>query len=166
MPDLALLITMALTGDHPLTGPLPAQVLDPVPRTDPVRASVAGISGLLDDLDGDTRNVLLTFARIWTTHATGRIKSKDAAADWVLAQLPPERRPALEHVRQLCLNCPYSEETWSDALRVQVRPLVDRVLAEIDRLVHPARPESLSGYGTSQPAQSRSWSPGSGNVGA
>ncbi|KOG61006.1 aminoglycoside nucleotidyltransferase ANT9 [Streptomyces sp. NRRL F-3307] len=134
MPDLALLITMALNGDRPRTGPRPAQVLDPVPRADLIRASVAGIPGLLDGLDSDTRNVLLTFARIWTTLATGQIKSKDAAADWALAQLPPEHRPALEHARQLYLNCPYAEESWSDALQAQVRPHVDRVLAEIDRL--------------------------------
>ncbi|MDH6493941.1 putative nucleotidyltransferase [Streptomyces sp. SAI-149] len=134
MPDLALLITMALAGDHPLTGPRPADALDPVPQTDLIRASVAGIPGLLDDLDSDTRNVLLTFARIWTTLATGQIKSKDAAADWALAQLPPELRPVLEHARQLYLDCPYSEESWSDALRAQVRPHVDHVLAEINRL--------------------------------
>ncbi|MFJ8545332.1 aminoglycoside adenylyltransferase family protein [Streptomyces sp. NPDC093586] len=135
MPDLALLITMTLAGDRPLTGPRPAQVLDAVPQADLVRASVAGIPGLLDDLDGDTRNVLLTFARIWTTLATGRIESKDAAADWVLARLPPEHRPVLEHSRQLYLTCSYSEESWSDALRAQVRPHVDHVLTEIDRLL-------------------------------
>jgi streptomycin 3"-adenylyltransferase len=45
MPDLALLITMTLTGDHPLTGPRPAQVHAPVPRADLVRARVAGIPG-------------------------------------------------------------------------------------------------------------------------
>ncbi|MFF5359777.1 aminoglycoside adenylyltransferase family protein [Streptomyces scabiei] len=134
MPDLALLIAMVLSGDHPLTGPRPAEVLDPVPQADLVRASVAGIPSLLDDLDSDTRNVLLTFARIWTTLATGQIKPKDAAADWALAQLPPEHRPALAHARQLYLDCLYSEESWSDALRAQVRPLADLVLAEIDRL--------------------------------
>jgi streptomycin 3"-adenylyltransferase len=134
MPDLALLITMTLTGDHPLTGRRPAQVLDPVPRADLVRASVAGIPGLLDDLRSDTRTVLLTFARIWSTLATGRIKPKDAAADWAPAQLPPEHRAALEHARQLYLDCPYSEESWSDALRARVGPHVDHVVAEIDRL--------------------------------
>ncbi|MFI0976181.1 aminoglycoside adenylyltransferase family protein [Streptomyces sp. NPDC021093] len=134
LPDLALLITMALTGDRPLAGPPPTQVFDPVPRSDLVRASVAGIPDLLDDLDGDTRNVLLTFARIWTTLATGRIRPKDVAADWALAQLPPEHRPVLEHARQLYLNCRYSEESWSETLQTQVRPHVDRVLAEIDGL--------------------------------
>ncbi|MFD9002983.1 aminoglycoside adenylyltransferase family protein [Streptomyces sp. NPDC059582] len=134
MPDLAPLITMALAGKHPLDGPPLSQVLDPVPHGDLIRAVVAGIPGLLDTLDGDTRNVLLTFARVWTTLATGRITTKDAAADWALARLPPEHRPPLEHARQLYLDCRYSEESWSDELRARVRPHVDRVLAEIDRL--------------------------------
>lgn len=135
MPDPALLTNMTPTGDHPLTGPRPAQVLDPVPHTDLVRASAAGIPGLLDELDGDTRNVLLTLARIWTTLATGQIKSKDAAADWALAHLPPTHRAALKHARRLYLDCPYSAETWSDALRAQVRPQADRMLTEINRLL-------------------------------
>ncbi|KOV13278.1 nucleotidyltransferase [Streptomyces sp. XY431] len=134
MPDLALLITMALAGDRPLAGPPPARVLDPVPHTDLVRASVAGLPGLLDDLEGDTRNVLLTLARIWSTLATGRISSKDTAADWALARLPPEHRPVLAHARRLYLDCRYSEESWSGELRSRVRPHADRVLAEIDRL--------------------------------
>ncbi|WP_282687059.1 MULTISPECIES: aminoglycoside adenylyltransferase family protein [unclassified Streptomyces] len=134
MPDLALLISMTLTGDAPLTGPRPAQVLAPVPHADLVRASVAGIPELLDDLEGDTRNVLLTLARIWATLATGRIKSKDAAAGWAVGQLPPEHRAVLEYARQLYLTCSYAEESWSEALRTRVRPHVDRVLAEIDRL--------------------------------
>jgi streptomycin 3"-adenylyltransferase len=96
---------------------------------------VAGIPGLLSDLLDDTRNVLLTFARIWTTLATGEIKSKDAAADWALAQLPPEHRPVLEHAKQLYLTRRYSEEApWSDDLWAQVGPHVDLVLAEIGRL--------------------------------
>ncbi|MFE1437248.1 aminoglycoside adenylyltransferase domain-containing protein [Streptomyces sp. NPDC058739] len=64
----------------------------------------------------------------------GRIRSKDAAADRALAQLPPEHRAPLEHARQLYLNCPYSEESWSDDLQAQVRPHVNHVLAELDRL--------------------------------
>ncbi|MGY0007649.1 aminoglycoside adenylyltransferase family protein [Micromonospora sp. I033] len=136
MPDLALLVTMALAGDHPLTGPPPAQVLDPVPHADLVRATVAGIPGLLQALDDDTRNVLLTLARIWTTLATGQIRSKDAAADWALTRLPPAHRPVLDHARELYLHRRYTEETWSDELMAQVRPHADHVVAEIDRLHH------------------------------
>ncbi|WP_434975127.1 aminoglycoside adenylyltransferase domain-containing protein [Streptomyces collinus] len=62
-------------------------------------------------------------------------QSKDAAAGWALAQLPLEHRPALQHARQLYLDCPYSKESWSDALQARVRPHADHVLAELDRLV-------------------------------
>ncbi|MFJ4094308.1 aminoglycoside adenylyltransferase domain-containing protein [Kitasatospora sp. NPDC089913] len=134
MPDLALLITMVLAGDRPLAGPPPARVLDPVPHADLVRASLAGLPGLLDDLEQDTRNVLLTLARIWSTLATGRIDSKDTAADWALARLPSEHRAVLAHARRLYLDRRYSEESWSAELRSRVRPHADRVLAEIDRL--------------------------------
>ncbi len=134
MPDLALLVSMTRAGEHPLTGPGPTTVLDPVPRADLIHASVAGVPDLVANLDDDTRNVLLTFARIWATLATGEIRSKDAAADWALSRLPPEHRPVLEHTLHLYLHCSYAEEAWSEALRAQVRPHVDHVLAEIARL--------------------------------
>ncbi len=134
MTDLALLITMTLAGDRPLAGPRPAQILDPVPHTDVIRATVAGIPGLVGDLDSDSRNVLLTLARIWSTLATGQIRSKAAAADWAIAALPPGHLLALEHAQRLYLNCAYSQESWSDDLLTQVRPCADRMLAEIDRL--------------------------------
>jgi hypothetical protein len=56
MPDLALLITMALTADHSLTGPRPTQVLDPVPHSDLVRAGTAGIPELLDNANSPERS--------------------------------------------------------------------------------------------------------------
>lgn len=134
MPDLALLITMALAGNRPLCGPPLAELLDPVPHADVVRASVAGVPGLLDDLDHDTRNVVLTLARVWTTVASGEIRSKAAAADWALARLPPEHRPVLAHAKEMYLSCRYDEETWSDELRAQVRDHARHVVAEVDRL--------------------------------
>ncbi|MEU8348098.1 aminoglycoside adenylyltransferase family protein [Streptomyces sp. NPDC048845] len=134
VPDLALLISMVLAGDRPLAGPPPARVLEPVPHADLVRASVAGVPELLGELDGDTRNVLLTLARVWSTLATGEIRSKDAAADWALERLPPEHRPVLAHARELYLGRRYDEEHWSGGLRARVRPHVEAVLAEIERL--------------------------------
>lgn len=134
MPGLALAIAITLRGNSPLVGPPPAQLLDPVPVTDVARASVAGIPALLEDLPGDTRNVVLTLARIWTTLATGEIVSKDAAAAWALPRLPPEHRPVLAYARHLYLTTTYQDETWSDELRVQVQPYVDEVLVHIRRL--------------------------------
>lgn len=132
-PDLALLVSAVLARGRTLAGPAPADVLDHVPHADVVRASVAGIPGLLGDLDADTRNVVLTLARIWYTVATGDIVSKDAAADWALERLPPEHRPVLAHARDLYRRSTYAEETWTDDLRAQVRPHADAVLAAIAR---------------------------------
>ncbi|MFR9800564.1 aminoglycoside adenylyltransferase family protein [Streptomyces sp. MS06] len=134
MPDLALLLTMVLAGDHPLTGPPPARLIGPVPHGDVVRASVAGIPELVRGLADDTRNVLLTLARVWTTLATGEILPKDVAADWALARLPPEHRPVLEHARDLYRESRYEDERWSSELRLRVGPHADEVLARIEAL--------------------------------
>jgi streptomycin 3"-adenylyltransferase len=131
MPGLAVVIALTLAGDRPLHGPPPAELLDPVPLADLARGSVEGVPSLLEDLPGDTRNVVLTLARVWTTLATGEIRSKDAAADWALARLPPEHRPVLEHARELYLTRHYRDETWSDELLAQVGPHIDAVVARI-----------------------------------
>ena len=111
-------------------GPPPGEVLDPVPHEDVRRASVAGVPHLLADLEGHTRNVVLTLARIWTTLVTGAIRSKDAAADWALLRLPEEHRPVLARARAVYLG---EEERWDD-LGPRVRPHVDHVAGVIERL--------------------------------
>ncbi|GAA4913801.1 aminoglycoside adenylyltransferase family protein [Streptomonospora salina] len=136
MPDLALVITMALAGDRPLAGPPPARILAPVPHEDVVRASVASLPELLAEAGTDTRNVVLTLARIWTTLATGEIMTKDAAAEWALARLPEQHRPVLSHARDLYLHRRYAEEVWSEELKADAQPHLEAVLAEIDRLAH------------------------------
>jgi streptomycin 3"-adenylyltransferase len=130
-PDLASLITMVLLGDRPLFGPPPAAVLDPVPSDDLRRAIVAGVPDLLGDLDRDTRNVILTLARIWWTVASGEIGSKDGAADWALAQLPDEHRAVLARARAVYVGD--EEDRWDDVTS-GVRSYAHHVVAEIDRL--------------------------------
>lgn len=136
-PDLALQLEMALQADHPLFGPRPAEVLDPIPPADVRRAMVDGIPGLLADLDGDERNVVLTFVRIWTTLTTGIIRSKDAAADWAMPLLPPEHRPVLAHARAIYLGD--AAEEWGNLLP-RVRPFVEHVIGEIERVARPRLP--------------------------
>ncbi len=131
-PDLAPLIAMALAGNRSLFGPPPADVLDPVPRDDLIRAITAGIPGLLNDLEPDTANVVLTLARIWTTAATGALRSKDAAADWVLPRLPEEHRAVLARARAVYLG--EAQDRWDD-LQARLRPHVDFVAHEIERAV-------------------------------
>lgn len=130
-PDLAPLLTMVLIGNRALFGPPPAEILDPVPHDDVVRAVLAGIPGPLANLDDDEGNVILTFARIWTTIATGTIVSKVAVADWVLERLPEEHHAVLVHARAVYLGD--EEESWDD-LRPRIRPRVEHVLGAIGRL--------------------------------
>jgi predicted nucleotidyltransferase len=127
-PDLAPLLTMTLHGDRPLFGPPPAALLDAVPHEDLVRAIVAGIPGLLADLEHDTRNVVLTFARIWTTVETGVIRPKDAAADWAPERLPPSEQPVLRRARDSYLA---GDHGSFDDLRDDVTPHVDTLIARI-----------------------------------
>ncbi len=134
-PDLGLLIAMARERSQALVGPPAAEVLDAVPRTDVVRAMADGVPSLLDDLEDDTRNVLLTLARIWTTLATGEIRSKDAAADWVLARLPAAMRPMLARARDLYRGGGYGE--WPDMNAA--RELADQMVGEIRRYLTKAR---------------------------
>ncbi|MEY9992228.1 putative nucleotidyltransferase [Streptomyces sp. V4I8] len=129
-PDLAPLLTMVLLADAPLYGPPPADLLAPVPHADLRRAIVAGVPGLTGDLDTDTRNVLLTLARIWTTLATGAIRSKDAAADWALPRLPAEHRPVLAHARAVYLGD--EAERWDGTLLSGVRPCAEFLVRAIE----------------------------------
>ncbi|HET7726020.1 MAG TPA: aminoglycoside adenylyltransferase family protein [Candidatus Limnocylindrales bacterium] len=127
-PDLAVLIAMVRAHGHALIGPPPREVLDPVPREDLIRAIRDEVPALLDDLEDDTRNVLLTLARAWATVTTGAILSKDAAADWALGRLPPPLRPALARARDLYLGGGYGD--WADAMDA-ARELADAMAAEV-----------------------------------
>ncbi|MFI6638643.1 aminoglycoside adenylyltransferase family protein [Streptomyces sp. NPDC050504] len=133
--DLAPLITMVLRGDSPLTGPPPGEVFAPVPPDELRRAIVAGVPELLAELEWDTRNVLLTLARVWSTLVTGGIRSKDAAADWALERLPDEHRAVLVHARDVYRG--EALESW-ERLAPAVLPHAEHVVAEIrEATKHP-----------------------------
>jgi predicted nucleotidyltransferase len=141
-PDLASLITMVLLGNEPLLGPPPAEVFEPVPRGDYVSAMAGDLDALLHDLESDTRNVILTLARIWSTVETDVIRSKDSAAAWALARLPEEHRAVLARARAIYRG--EEEERWED-IWPRVRPHLDYVAGEIERLdVLRPRPRSAA----------------------
>jgi Nucleotidyltransferase domain. len=129
-PDLASLVTMVLLADTPLEGPPPAEVLDPVPRRDFVAAQTHGLDGLLQDLESDTRNVVLTLARIWSSIVTDEVRSKDAAADWALPLLPAKYQPVLTEARAIYLG---EQEEESETFQVEARSFAELVVAEIKR---------------------------------
>ena len=133
-PDLALLITMVIGANTPIFGPPPAAIFETVPSHDLRRAMTSDIERLQADIDTDTRNVILTLARIWNTLATGVIRSKDGAADWVLERLPEVHRAVLTRARDVYVG--RVNERWDD-LRVGIPPYVHYVVAEIKRLAGP-----------------------------
>jgi predicted nucleotidyltransferase len=128
-PDLSLLVTMALLGGATLAGPPPSEVFDPVPRADFLDALVADIGAVVQDIDWDTRNVVLTLARIWSGVVTGAVQSKDAAAEWALPRLASEHRAVLARARGIYLGT--EEEHWED-IEDSIRPFADAVIAEIE----------------------------------
>ncbi len=127
-PDLAVLISMVRDSGRVLHGAPPATLLDPVPRAALVRGMVESLGSLLRDLETDTRNVLLTLARIWTTLATGEIRSKDVAAAWCIAQLPEADGSLLARARSAYMEG--WDESWTGETHA-VRRLAATLTARI-----------------------------------
>ncbi len=98
-PDLAMLLASVRNRGVALIGPPAAALLDPVPHGDLVRAVLDGLPGLLAELHADTRNVVLTLARMLVTVRTGRIVPKTEAAERVLPRLSDDDRDVLARAR-------------------------------------------------------------------
>lgn len=129
--DLAVLVTMVLQRGIGLRGSPAVEVLDEVPPGDLRRAIVEGVPGLVDELADDTRNVVLTLARVWLTLATGEIVAKDDAAEWAAERLPAGHREVVLRARAIYLGeVPEDGGEWSD-LAARVAPCVERLVAEI-----------------------------------
>ena len=133
MPDVGPEIALALQGNRPLVGPPPADLIDPVPVAELRRSVLAGVPSLLADLETDTRNVLLTFARIWFTLETGRIDSKDVAAAWAVERVPATLRSVLIRARELYLEG--ADIDWTTTMP-DVHATNDHMLAAIQRVAH------------------------------
>jgi streptomycin 3"-adenylyltransferase len=131
MPDLAIIITQVLLKSHTLLGLPPEQTVDHIPYNDFIKAMLSDLERLADDLMNDTRNVLLTYARIWSTLETNEIRSKPDAADWTLKRLPPLYQPVMNRASQICVGD--KEEYWDD-LNDLIEPCADFMAGKIDSL--------------------------------
>ena len=95
-PDLALLFWQARSHSLPLFGEPAERLIPPVPFSRVRQAIYGALPSLLENLQGDERNVLLTLARMWYSLSTGGLGSKDQAAEWAAARLPePFSEPLL-----------------------------------------------------------------------
>jgi predicted nucleotidyltransferase len=116
-PDVAALVTMVIRANEALIGPAATELLAPVPRADLLRAMADELEPLLSDLESDTRNVLLTLARMWMTASTGEIRPKDVAAAWAAERLAPEHRPHMIAAGAAYLGV--VEDRWDDVTAVR-----------------------------------------------
>lgn len=129
--DLAVVLTTVRDDGVALAGPPADAILDPVPRADLERAMRDEIPELLPGLlEDDTRNALLTLARIWLTLETGRIEPKDVAAAWAVEQLPDGAGKGLRLARSAYLGD--AEDRWHDTTRQAARTDWDAILATIE----------------------------------
>jgi len=132
MPDLALLITQTLLASKTLLGADPNQLLCKIPYNDFMMATAGALQNLMPELSSDTRNVLLTFARIWSTVETDAIRSKPAAADWAIDRLPKQYRPVMKRAKAICMG--EEKENWDD-VRELIKPCADFIISQINTKV-------------------------------
>lgn len=109
-PDLAIVLKQVRDQGIPLLGPPASVMLTPVPRADLRAAMRDSLPGLVAEMQGDERNVLLTLARMWLTAAEGEIAAKDVAAAWAIARLPDDKAALLELARKGYLG--QGEDCW------------------------------------------------------
>ena len=132
MPDLALLVTQILLASTTLMGAAPDQLLPKIPYKDFMTAMIDAFPNLMSDLDTDVRNVLLAFARIWSTVSTDAIRSKPAAADWAINRLPEEYRPVMERAKAICTG--EEKEHWDD-IQELIKPCADFMLSQANNKI-------------------------------
>lgn len=132
MPDLALLITQVLLANKTLYGSSPDKLLCKVPYSDFLAATKNALDSLSADLHTDTRNVLLTYARIWRTVETDALCSKPEAAIWVLTRLPEMYKPVMKRAHAICIG--EESEYWDDITRL-VQPTADYMIKQINNVI-------------------------------
>lgn len=132
MSDLAVIVTQVLLRSETLWGLNPGQLLVEVPYHDFMKAMLHDINRLAADLEQDTRNVLLTFARIWSTLETDTIRSKPAAADWVISHLPERHQAVIKRAKSICMGI--ENEHWDD-IKVLIKPCADFMVDKINERI-------------------------------
>lgn len=144
-PDLFIVLAQVTRASIALIGPPARDALLEIPGSDLTRAMTDEIGSLLDDMETDTANVLLTLARIWHTLATQEFASKDTAADWAVAQ-PGAALPVLEMARDeyrgTAPGGAHDGDPWADRqaeARSAARLLIGRIEGLAERSYNRSR---------------------------
>lgn len=132
MPDLAILITQILQNSFTLAGPPPNQVFCAIPYKDFIAALAEALPNLMSELKSDTRNALLTIARIWSTLETNKIYSKPAAADWAISHLAEQFHPVMKRAKEICTG--KAQEYWGD-IQESIEPCADFMITNANKKI-------------------------------
>lgn len=128
--DVVILLATAQSAHLVLRGAAFEHVVAPVPRQLLRTAVLDIIPGVLDGVEGDERNALLTLARVLVTLDTGEIVSKSAAAEAIMPTLAAPDRDLLE--RALAGYVGTFADDWT-GLSARVRTLCRAFAARADR---------------------------------
>lgn len=120
-PDLAIVLAKARKYNISLWGADLSNIIEPVPIADIHKAIKDSLPALIQEIKGDERNVILTFARMWQTMMTGEITPKDVAAAWAIPRLPKEHATLLDMARKAYRG--EYEDKWEELER-EVKALV------------------------------------------
>lgn len=123
-PDVVILMATAHAAHRILRGPALGEVVAPVPAALLRDAVLAAVPDVLAGIEGDERNTLLTLARILVTVESGRIVSKDAAAEAIAPTLDEPDRRLLERAQAGYLDG--TADDWT-GLRSRVGRLAHRL---------------------------------------
>ena len=112
-PDLAILLSQLRENSINLFGPEATEVIEPVPMTD-IRRAI---------------KEFLTLARMWLTSSSGRICSKDQAAEWAIPKLAKEHATLLEKAKKAYLGD--YDDKW-EGMETEIIELVNYLKRSIE----------------------------------
>jgi predicted nucleotidyltransferase len=123
-PEFTLLLAQAREEAVPLLGPDITDLVAAIPFA-VIRSAINDLlPELIETVEGDERNVILTLARMWRTAATGQFVSKNGAADWAAPRLSVRAAETLDLARDAYVGHSEDELRWR---RTDVSQTIDEM---------------------------------------
>ncbi|WP_249690723.1 aminoglycoside adenylyltransferase domain-containing protein [Stappia sp. WLB 29] len=119
-PEHTLVLAQAHRQAVPIAGPTATDLLPEIGIAQVREAMRRLLPGLVEGLDGDARNVVLTLARMWWTAGTGAFLSKDEAAEKAAAAFGGSTGEVLRAARHAYLGLAGDAELGPPALLREV----------------------------------------------
>ncbi|WP_181390550.1 DUF4111 domain-containing protein [Sphingobacterium athyrii] len=93
-----------------MAGPEAQELIPKIPDEDIKKAIFDSLPTLINSVIGDERNSILTLARMHFTVVTGKITSKNKAADWLLPKIPVQFKGLLQMAK--CAYLGECDDNW------------------------------------------------------